>query len=96
MRVLGGVALSFGTIAVDRATDFNLVPQSLTGGPAAALQILSTVASSMVTLTAPADRIPVLDRQLELLEGLTQQAHPERRDATQALQADAQGIGVSP
>jgi uncharacterized membrane protein len=50
--VLGGVALSFGTIAIDRATDFDLIPQSLTGGPAAALQVLSTVATSMVTLTA--------------------------------------------
>ena len=50
--VLGGVALSFGTIAIDRATDFKLVPQSLTGGPNSALQILGTVALSMVTLTA--------------------------------------------
>ena len=31
--VLGGVVLSFITIAVDRATDFSLIPQSLTGGP---------------------------------------------------------------
>jgi uncharacterized membrane protein len=50
--VLGGVALSFGTIAVDRAFDFKLIPQSLTGGPDAALSILSTVAASMVSLAA--------------------------------------------
>ncbi len=52
MCVLGGVALSFGTIAIDRTFDFKLIPQSLTGGPDAALAILSTIASSMVSLAA--------------------------------------------
>ncbi len=52
MCVLIGVGLSFATIAVDRAFDFELVPAALTGGPEAALQILSTVAISMVSLTA--------------------------------------------
>src|SRR6476620_8650108 len=50
--VLVGVAISFGTIAIDRAFDFTLVPSSLTGGPDAALAILSTVAASMVSLAA--------------------------------------------
>src|SRR3954453_12981379 len=50
--VLAGVALSFGTIAIDRIFDFKLIPQSLTGGPDGALAILSTIASSMVSLTA--------------------------------------------
>src|SRR3954466_8295569 len=50
--VLAGVALSFGTIAIDRASDYTLVPQSLTGGPDAAVQILSTIAASMVSLAA--------------------------------------------
>ncbi len=50
--VLAGLVLSMATIAVDSATDFELVPQSLTGGPGAALAILSTVAASMVSLTA--------------------------------------------
>ncbi len=50
--VLGGLVLSFGTIAIDRAFDYELVPQWLTGGPDAALAILSTVAASMVSLAA--------------------------------------------
>lgn len=48
--VAAGVALSFGAIAIDRAWDFELIPRSLTGGPDAALAILSTVALSMVSL----------------------------------------------
>src|SRR3712207_7098932 len=50
--VLFGAALSFGTIAVDRSSDYGLVPRSLVGGPDAATAILSTVAASMVSLTA--------------------------------------------
>jgi uncharacterized membrane protein len=50
--VLAGVALSFGTIAIDRAWGEGLVPGSLSAAdPDAALAILSTVAISMVTLT---------------------------------------------
>ena len=50
--VLLGAALSFGTIAIDRRFDYDLVPAGLVGGPDAALAILSTVAISMVSLTA--------------------------------------------
>jgi uncharacterized membrane protein len=50
--VLIGAGLSFGTIAVDRSTDSSLIPESLTGGPDAAVAILSTVAASMVSLAA--------------------------------------------
>ena len=50
--VLLGAALSFGTIAIDRHFDYDLVPGGLVGGPDAALAILSTVAMSMVSLTA--------------------------------------------
>jgi uncharacterized membrane protein len=50
--VLIGAAVSFGTIAIDRANDYQLIPRSITGGPDAALQILTTVATSMVSLTA--------------------------------------------
>ena len=50
--VLAGVAISFGTIALDRAFDYEAIPQSLVGGPTAAAEILSTVAVSMVSLTA--------------------------------------------
>jgi uncharacterized membrane protein len=52
MCVLAGVALSFGTIAIDQSYDYELVPQSISGGPDAAIQILGTVAASMVSLTA--------------------------------------------
>lgn len=50
--VVAGVVLSLGTIALDQALGPNLLPQRLTGGPDAALAILTTVATSMVTLAA--------------------------------------------
>ena len=50
--VLAGVLLSLGTIALDRWLGPNLLPSQVTGGPDAALVILSTVAASMVTLAA--------------------------------------------
>jgi uncharacterized membrane protein len=52
MCVLGGVMLSFGTIAIDRITEFDLIPASLTGGPDAATAILATIATAEVTLCA--------------------------------------------
>ncbi len=52
MCVLVGVGLAFGTIAIDRAYDYELIPQSISGGPDAALEILGTVAASMVSLAA--------------------------------------------
>ena len=48
--VFAGVALSFGTIAIDRTAN-TFVPRSLSGDPDAARAILTTVAMSMVTLT---------------------------------------------
>lgn len=50
--VLAGVAVSFLTITLDRAADYSLIPRQLTGGPDAAVQILSTIAASMVSLAA--------------------------------------------
>jgi uncharacterized membrane protein len=50
--VLVRATLSFGTIWIDRAHHFDLVPQQLTGGPDAAVAILSTIAASMVSLAA--------------------------------------------
>lgn len=47
-----GVALSGSTIAIDRAFDYELVPQWVSGGPDAAMEILGTVAASMVSLAA--------------------------------------------
>lgn len=50
MCVLAGVVLSFGTIAIDRRYDYQLIPETFTGGPDAATAILSTVALAMVSL----------------------------------------------
>jgi uncharacterized membrane protein len=50
MCVLAGIALSVATVWIDRASGFELIPRWLTGGPDAALGILSTIAISMVSL----------------------------------------------
>jgi len=50
--VLAGIALSIVTIALDRAFDFDLLPRWLTGGPEASIGVLTTIAASMVSLTA--------------------------------------------
>lgn len=50
--VLVGVGVSFGTIAIDKAFDYELIPEWISGGPDAALEILGTVAASMVSLAA--------------------------------------------
>ena len=52
MCVLVGIGLSLGTIAIDQAYEYRLVPQSISGGPEAAIEILGTVAASMVSLAA--------------------------------------------
>jgi uncharacterized membrane protein len=48
--VLGGMLLSLATITIDRAADFGIIPEWLTGGPDAALAVLTTIAFSMVSL----------------------------------------------
>ena len=50
--VVVGVALALGTIAIDKAFDYRVIPQSISGGPDAAMEVLSTVAASMVSLAA--------------------------------------------
>ncbi|MGI9051807.1 MAG: DUF2254 domain-containing protein [Ilumatobacteraceae bacterium] len=50
--VLGGLVISIVTLAVDRATGFDVIPRWLTGGPDAAIAILTTIAVSMVSLAA--------------------------------------------
>lgn len=47
-----GLVCSVVTIGVDRAFDYELIPKTITGGPDAALQILGTIAASMVSLAA--------------------------------------------
>jgi uncharacterized membrane protein len=48
--VLVGAAISFGTIAIDRAFDYEAIPSYLVGDPNAVTVILSTIAASMVSL----------------------------------------------
>ncbi len=50
--VLAGVATSLGTIAIDQAYSYKLVPRSISGGPDAAIEVLGTIAASMVSLPA--------------------------------------------
>ena len=50
MCVLAGEMLSLGTIAVDRSLDYQVVPEWISGGPDASLNILETIAASMVSL----------------------------------------------
>jgi uncharacterized membrane protein len=50
--VLAGMAVSFATIAIDRANDHDLIPPEWFGGADAAIAILSTIAASMVSLAA--------------------------------------------
>ncbi|WP_404430843.1 DUF2254 domain-containing protein [Microbacterium lacus] len=52
MCVIFGAMLSFGTIAIDGFFDNGLLPESLVGGPDAAIAILSVIAGSMISLTA--------------------------------------------
>src|SRR3712207_8078922 len=49
---VAGALFVVGTLAVDRATDYTLVPQSLTGTPSDAQTILSSFATAMVSLTS--------------------------------------------
>jgi uncharacterized membrane protein len=64
--VLGGVGLSLGTSAIDRYFDYGLIPQTFTGSPAAAQNILSTIASSMVTLISVALTVTLVAVQLAM------------------------------
>src|SRR5918994_5830740 len=52
LTVLAGAGLSFGSIALDRRFNYQVVPSSITGGPDAAAEILSSIAASMMGLTA--------------------------------------------
>ncbi len=64
--VFGGAMLSLGTIAVDRAFNYEAIPSGLIGGPDAVTAILSTVAASMVSLTALVLTITMLVVQLAM------------------------------
>src|SRR3954453_12518347 len=49
--LIAGALLAVGTLAVDRATGYGLVPHSLTGPPSDAQTILSSFAGALVSLT---------------------------------------------
>ena len=66
--VVGGAALSFATLALDRAFDYEALPRSLVGGPEAALSILETVATSMVSLAALVLTITMVVVQLAMAQ----------------------------
>jgi uncharacterized membrane protein len=66
--VAGGAALSFGTLALDRAFDYEALPRSLVGGPEAAISILETVATSMVSLAALVLTITMVVVQLAMAQ----------------------------
>ena len=50
--LLAGVVLLSVTLGIDRATDYTLVSQTVTGTPSDAQTILSTVASAMASMTS--------------------------------------------
>jgi uncharacterized membrane protein len=52
MCVLAGAALSFGTLTLDRAFNYQAIPQALVGRPTSVTAILTTIAASMVSLAA--------------------------------------------
>ena len=60
--VLAGAALSFTTIWIETAFDNELVPEWLTGGPDAALAILSTVATVILVLVTLFCALPLYPR----------------------------------
>ena len=48
--LLAGLGLAIGALALDSASGYDLVPQSLTGTPTAASSLLSTIITSNITL----------------------------------------------
>src|SRR3954453_12837315 len=48
--LLGGPGLAIGALAIDSASGYDLVPQTLTGTPTAASSLLSTIVTSDITL----------------------------------------------
>jgi uncharacterized membrane protein len=80
MCVLAGVVLSYVTISIDRAAGGELVSRTLTGDPNAALIILSTVAASMVSLTALVLTITMVVVQLAMGQFSPRAVRPFLRD----------------
>src|SRR4051794_11578727 len=64
--LVAGVLLAVGTLAVDRATGYRLVPQSLIGTPSDAQTGLSSFATAMVSLTTLVLTITLVAVQLAM------------------------------
>src|SRR4051794_13372368 len=61
-----GALLAIGTLTVDRATGYRLLPQSLTGTPSDAQTILSSFATAMVSLTTLVLTVTLVSVQLAM------------------------------
>ena len=64
--ILGAVVLALATTAIDRYFGHGLIPQAITGNPNAAQSILSSVASSTVTLLSLALTLTLVVVQLAM------------------------------
>jgi uncharacterized membrane protein len=78
--VLVGAAVSFSTIWLDKAADFELIPTWVTGGPDAAVAILSTIAASMISLAALVLTITMVVVQLAMGQFSPRIVQPILRD----------------
>jgi uncharacterized membrane protein len=66
--VLAGLLLSVITLTIDRALGYDVMPRWLTGGPDAAMGILTTIALSMVSLAALVLTITMVVVQLAMAQ----------------------------
>ena len=60
------LALAIVTLSIDRASDFELIGQSLLGSPTAVQQILSTAASSLLSLATVVISLTLVAVQLAM------------------------------
>jgi uncharacterized membrane protein len=66
--VLAGLLLSVVTLAIDRVLGYDVIPRWFTGGPDAAMGILTTIAVSMVSLAALVLTITMVVVQLAMAQ----------------------------
>src|SRR3954452_2699100 len=66
LGVVAGIALSLVTVAIDRRNENGLLPQSIVGNGADAQSILTTIATSVVTLTSMVLTVTLVAVQLAM------------------------------
>src|SRR3954452_6777175 len=66
LGLLGGIVLSLVTVAIDRRNENGLLPQSIVGNGADAQSILTTIATSVVTLTSMVLTVTLVAVQLAM------------------------------